>query len=111
MPGSTAASWPIGWGLLGKRCRTALGRWRPYPAVGYTGPMNTTEQILAAALDLPAEERARLVDALLQSLDNEASPITEAERQELDRRLDAYHRDPAAGSAWPDVKAGLLARR
>lgn len=73
--------------------------------------MTTTEQILTAALDLPAEERERLVDALLQSLDSEVGPITEAEREELDRRLDAYHRDPAAGSAWPDVKARLLARR
>jgi putative addiction module component (TIGR02574 family) len=73
--------------------------------------MTTTEQILAAALELPAEERARLIDARLQSLDGEIDPITEAVREELDRRLDAYHRDPAAGSTWPEVKARLLARR
>ena len=73
--------------------------------------MTTTEQILAAALALPAEERVRLVDALVQSLDDDDSRISDAERDLLDRRLEAYHRDPAAGSPWPDVKARLLARR
>jgi putative addiction module component (TIGR02574 family) len=51
--------------------------------------------------------RERLVDALLESLDEEGRPLTDAERQELDRRLDAYHRDPAAGSSWEEVKARL----
>jgi putative addiction module component (TIGR02574 family) len=73
--------------------------------------MTTTEQILAAALGLPAEERVRLVDALVQSLDDDDSPITEVEREVLDHRLEAHHRDPAAGSPWQDVKARLLARR
>jgi putative addiction module component (TIGR02574 family) len=70
--------------------------------------VTTTEQILAAALELSAEERARLVDSLLASLDEEAGPLTDAEREELDRRLDAYHRDPEAGSSWEEVKARLF---
>lgn len=73
--------------------------------------MTTTEQILAAALGLPAEERVRLVDALVESLDDDASAITEAQREVLDHRLEAYHRDPAAGSPWAEVKARLMARR
>lgn len=89
---------------------TTLGagaeRWQLGPRAGYTGPM-TTEQILAAALGLPAEERVRLVDALVQSLDDDDSLVSEAERELLDRRLDASHRDPAAGSPWPEVKARL----
>jgi putative addiction module component (TIGR02574 family) len=83
----------------------------PCPAeasVRYTGRMTTTEQILAAALELSAEERDRLVDSLLVSLEQEASPLTAEERAELDRRLDAYRRDPAAASSWEDVKARLL---
>lgn len=70
--------------------------------------MTTTEQILAAALDLPAEERDRLVDSLLASLDEEASPLTDEEREELDHRLDAYHRNPAAASSWEEVKARIF---
>jgi hypothetical protein len=30
--------------------------------------------------------------------------------QELDRRLAAYRRNPAAGSPWPDVRDRLLTR-
>jgi len=82
-------------------------RWQRGSMAGYTGPMTTPEQILAAALGLPAEERVRLVDALVQSLDDDDGPVSEAERELLDRRLDAYHRDPAAGSPWPEVKARL----
>jgi putative addiction module component (TIGR02574 family) len=73
--------------------------------------MTTMEQILAAALDLPVEERTRLVDSLLASLDEDASTLTDEERAALDRRLDAYHRDPAAGSSWEDVKARLRVSR
>jgi hypothetical protein len=61
--------------------------WQLDSMAGYTGPMTTTEQILAAALGLPAEERVRLVDALVQSLDDDDSPITEVEREVLDHRL------------------------
>lgn len=88
----------------------AREHWQRDSMAGYTGAMTTTEQILAAALGLPAEERARLVDALVQSLDDDSS-ITEAQREVLDRRLEAYQRDPAAGSPWSEVKARLLARR
>lgn len=70
--------------------------------------MTTTEQILAAALELPVEERDRLVDSLLASMDEDASPLTDEEREELDRRLDAYHRNPGAASSLEEVKARLL---
>jgi putative addiction module component (TIGR02574 family) len=69
--------------------------------------MATMEQILEAALGLPVEERERLVHALLESLDEEAGPLTDAERQELDRRLDSYHRDPEAASSLEEVIARL----
>jgi putative addiction module component (TIGR02574 family) len=70
--------------------------------------MTTTEQILAAALDLPVEERDRLVDSLLASMDEDASPLTDEEREELDRRLDAYRRNPAAASPWEEVRARIF---
>ncbi|MCH9002970.1 MAG: addiction module protein, partial [Planctomycetes bacterium] len=38
------------------------------------------------------------------------SKLSEAQRQELDARLDAYHRDPGAGSPWEAVKARISLR-
>jgi putative addiction module component (TIGR02574 family) len=38
----------------------------------------------------------------------ESVELTEEERQMLDRRLQAYHNNPAACSPWEEVKARLL---
>jgi putative addiction module component (TIGR02574 family) len=43
--------------------------------------------------------------------DPEQVPITEAQRQELDRRLRAHRHDPEATSGWAQVKARVRARR
>jgi len=55
--------------------------------------------------DLPLDERMQLVEDLWDSIaaEQEALPITEAQRAELDRRLEAFERDrdpgrPAAGA-------------
>ncbi len=36
--------------------------------------------------------------------------LTEAQKQELDRRLAAYDADPTLGSPWDDVKARIRDR-
>ena len=61
---------------------------------------------LADVLKLSVGERIRLVGDIWDSIAAvpEAIPLTEAQRKELDRRLDAYHRDPTAGSPWEDVR-------
>jgi len=45
--------------------------------------------------DLPLDERMQLVEDLWDSIaaEQEALPITEAQRAELDRRLEAFERD------------------
>ena len=62
---------------------------------------------LADVLELPVPERSRLVEEIWDSIAEipEAVPLTEEQKAELDRRLDAYHKDPGAGSPWADVKA------
>ena len=57
-------------------------------------------------------ERIRLVEEIWDSIAEipEAVPLTEEQKAELDRRLDAYHKDPDTGSPWADVKARILAR-
>jgi len=57
-------------------------------------------------LELSISERIQLVEDLWDSIAAvpEALPLSEAQKQELDRRLDAYHEDPNAGSPWELVK-------
>ena len=68
---------------------------------------------LAELLELPVEERLKLLEALWESIAElpEALELTEAQKQELDRRLAAYEQDPEAGVPWPELKARLLAGR
>ncbi len=40
----------------------------------------------------------------------EAVPLTEEQKRELDRRLEACHRNPDAGSPWIEVKERIRNR-
>ena len=55
---------------------------------------------------LSISERIQLAQDIWDSIStaDEALPLTEAQRQELDRRLDSYEQDPALGSSWDEVK-------
>ena len=68
---------------------------------------------LSDVLELPVSERLELVGDIWDSIAEapEAVELSEAQRAELDRRLDAYHRDPKAGSPWSEVKARILGSR
>ncbi len=68
---------------------------------------------LSEALGLPLEERLRLVESIWDSIAQfpEALELTEAQRLELDRRLESYEADPSAGVPWAELKARLLTDR
>ena len=68
---------------------------------------------LTELLQLPVEERLRLVEALWDSIAEfpEALELSAAQKQELDRRLAAYERNPDAGVPWAELKQRLLASR
>ncbi len=55
--------------------------------------------------DLTPEERIQLAEDLWESLAAEPStvPLTAAQAQELDRRLEAYRRDGDPGRPWEEV--------
>lgn len=57
-------------------------------------------------LALPVADRLRLVEDLWDSIAEVPGSLnlTDAQRAELDRRLEAYHQDPASGSPWNEVK-------
>jgi putative addiction module component (TIGR02574 family) len=66
---------------------------------------------LSEVLKLPVDERLKLVESIWNSIAEfpDSLELTNAQRQELDRRLDAYEADPTAGIPWSDLKSQLLA--
>jgi putative addiction module component (TIGR02574 family) len=61
---------------------------------------------LTEITQLSAAERIQLVEDIWDTIaaEPEAVALTEAQIQELDRRLDDYHADPQAGSSWQEVR-------
>ena len=52
---------------------------------------------------LSPEERLELLEQLWDSLSSEAIPMTDAQTEELDRRLDELDREGPVGIPWNDV--------
>ena len=65
--------------------------------------------LLEAAKALPLPERIDLAEALWESITDEGHepPLTPAQAQELDRRLEEHRGNPQAGIPWEQVKAEL----
>jgi len=61
---------------------------------------------------LSLEERLRLLDELWESLSAkpEALPLTTAQREELDRRLDDLDREGPVGIPWEEVLGRIRKR-
>jgi len=62
--------------------------------------------------NLSAEERLRLLEELWESLSAtpEAIPLTNAQSEELDRRLDELDRDGPLGIPWEEVLRRIRSR-
>ncbi|HEY9804887.1 MAG TPA: addiction module protein [Leptolyngbyaceae cyanobacterium] len=58
---------------------------------------------------LSVAERIQLAEDLWDSISGqeEEVPLSEAQQQELDRRLANYQQNPANGSTWEEVKNRL----
>jgi putative addiction module component (TIGR02574 family) len=80
---------------------------RPSPRLSSIRMIQST--LLTDIRRLSVAERILLVEEIWNSIaaDSESLPLTDAERAELDRRLDAYHQSPDEGSSWEDVKSRL----
>jgi putative addiction module component (TIGR02574 family) len=61
---------------------------------------------------LSVAERMALIGEIWDSISAEVeqSPLTEAQRQEVDRRLAAHRANPQAAIPWEQVEAEALAR-
>ena len=68
---------------------------------------------LADVLELSVPERIQLVEDIWDSIAviPQPVPLTEAQRDELDRRLEDYRQHPEDGAPWEEVKRRILGTR
>jgi putative addiction module component (TIGR02574 family) len=61
---------------------------------------------------LSVAQRILLVEEIWDSIADQETdiPLTDAQRQDLERRLANYEANPKAGSSWQEVKARLQQR-
>jgi putative addiction module component (TIGR02574 family) len=66
--------------------------------------MRTKE--LSRILELSVAQRILIVEQIWDSIaDNpESVPLTDSQKQELDKRLNSYYENPEAGTLWEKVK-------
>ncbi len=59
--------------------------------------------------ELSIAERIQLAEDLWDSIlaQQEELPLNQAQQEQLDRRLENYHKNPRNGSTWEDVKKRL----
>jgi putative addiction module component (TIGR02574 family) len=69
--------------------------------------------LLKSALKLSKSERILLAEQIWDSLarEQDAPEPTDAQKKELDRRLDHFKRTGPLGSSWGEVKKRLRQRR
>jgi putative addiction module component (TIGR02574 family) len=68
---------------------------------------------LSEVLELEVTERIKLAQAIWDSVTEipDAVPLSDADRAEIDRRLEAYYREPDLGEPWAEVREKLFNRR
>ncbi len=68
---------------------------------------------LSDVLELEIAERVRLAQAIWDSIAEfpDAVPLSDTDRAEIDRRLDAYYRQPELGKPWAEVRERLFNRK
>lgn len=66
-------------------------------------------ELREAIAQLSISERIELALEIWENLPTELDlgPLTQAQREELDRRLTDYEENPTAESSWAEVKAEL----
>ena len=73
--------------------------------------MNTLTK--ADVLNLSVPERIQLVEDIWDTVAEipEEVVLTDEQKTEIDRRLDAYHQNPDEGSPWGMVRERIRSRR
>jgi putative addiction module component (TIGR02574 family) len=69
--------------------------------------------LVTELLKLTPAERIQLAEDLWDSVaakPEDVPPLTDAQREEIQRRLDEHERDPAQAVSWEEVRARLWSR-
>jgi putative addiction module component (TIGR02574 family) len=69
-----------------------------------------TAMLNADLLNLSPSERLLLAQELWDSLNPNDIPLTEQQKQELDRRKAAYQANPTAGRSWDEVQQRIISQ-
>jgi putative addiction module component (TIGR02574 family) len=69
-------------------------------------------EALSAINAMSVDDRIRLAEAIWEGIEAEepVPELTEAQKQELDRRLTAYEASPQSGVPWEQVEADARSR-
>lgn len=61
---------------------------------------------------LPLSERLDLVELLWDSIaaDSDSIPLTDAQAQLIDERLESHRKDPKSGTSWESLRSELKSR-
>ena len=70
-------------------------------------------ELTEAAKKLSIPDRIVLVEEIWDTIaeENQAFELTDAQRRELDRRLDSASRNPGQGRTWDEIKAEFMKAR
>jgi putative addiction module component (TIGR02574 family) len=55
---------------------------------------------------MPAMQREEICDTIAE--ENQAFELTDAQKRELDRRLESVRANPGQGRTWDEIKAGFM---
>ena len=70
-------------------------------------------ELTKQAKNLSISDRIRLVEEIWDTIveENEAFELTDAQKQELDRRLQSHRNNPGQGRTWDEIKAEFMKSR
>ena len=70
-------------------------------------------ELTKQAKNLSIPDRIRLVEEIWDTIaeENEAFELTEAQKRELDRRLELARDNPGRGRTWDEIKAEFMNSR
>ncbi len=64
--------------------------------------------LLKELMELSPEERIQLAEDLWDSIaQDELPPLTDAQKKEIDRRIEEHERDPSTALPWDEVRKWL----
>ena len=70
-------------------------------------------ELIKQARNLSIPDRIRLVEEIWDTIaeENEAFELTDAQKLELDRRLESARNNPGQGRTWDEIKAEFMKSR